>query len=381
MDTTSEFAALTPDYGLHETLISAEAQALYDQLAAAELRAPYATFSDSRREFEDNPLSELNDGPEDNWRDAHLFGFVPATEPSDDEIFDNSSKNCLELDDSICAVPVSPTLSFSNEINALFEDFNADAANSFYVNTIWDSDDWLSDGSTQTSQELEDSIFSTATSPASSTSDEEIDMLNDSFSTDSAKPSHVDGVPTMNTGSINNQDFPEQSPRLLHRRPKNASRARKRRARARAKGQKYLPKMRSQSRTTEWANVWVHVEKAGVECETGGFTEYRATRNGWRELSRAGATESTSTRVNAQVYCSLEDDLEEWNPEFIRYLDVRLNGDGFVVRILHDKSRGMFSGFDEMNEKHLRVGYSQVKVLLEKPEESVFLGRKWRKQS
>jgi hypothetical protein len=36
----------------------------------------------------------------------------------------------------------------------------------------------------------------------------------------------------------------------------------------------------------------------------------------------------------------------------------------------------MFSGFNEMNRKHLRIGYGEVKALLETPEDSVILGRK-----
>ena len=65
-----------------------------------------------------------------------------------------------------------------------------------------------------------------------------------------------------------------------------------------------------------------------------------------------------------------------WDPEFIKYLDVRPKGEGFVVWIRHDQSRGMFSGFDRMNKKYLRVGYSQVKALLERPKENIVLGRK-----
>lgn len=64
-----------------------------------------------------------------------------------------------------------------------------------------------------------------------------------------------------------------------------------------------------------------------------------------------------------------------------RYLDVRLNGVGFVVRNFYDEKRGIFSGFDDMNEKHLRISYRLVKALLERPKESVILGRNGRNRA
>jgi hypothetical protein len=138
-----------------------------------------------------------------------------------------------------------------------------------------------------------------------------------------------------------------------------------------------LLKIRLHSRTTDWANIWVRVEKAGIECENGEVTEYWAMRYGWCSLLRTGAIKSTSTEVDVEVYSWLEDrnDITVWDPEFIKYLDVRPGADGYMVRICHNQSRGMFSGFDRMNKKHLWVGYSQVKALLETPKESVILGR------
>lgn len=369
MDTASEFSLLAPNNGLHETLISAKKQDLY----ALELRfSPVALSYTGREGFEDDGASELNEGPEDNWLVAHLCRSVLDSESLDGEFLDSLG---LEDDNDILAVPIFPTLLSSEEIDSLFDELSTDAANSLYKNTSGHFDGELSDSPTHSSQELDNSIFSVPTSAALSTSSVEI-MLNESFSEDAVKPCHVNGVPTANTESINNQQFPEQPPEALPRRPKPASRTQKRGSLTRAKGQGYSPKRRSHTRTTEWANVRVRVEKAGIECENGEVTEYRATRYGWRSLSRAGAIKSTSTEVDVEVYSWLEDgnDIAVWDPKFIKYLDVRPKGEGFVVQICHDPSRRMFSGFDRMNKKHLRVGYSQVKALLERPKESVILG-------
>ena len=62
-----------------------------------------------------------------------------------------------------------------------------------------------------------------------------------------------------------------------------------------------------------------------------------------------------------------------WEPDSIKYLEVRVSGDGFPVRIRNDVKRGMFSGFDEMNEKRLRVRYGLVRKFLERPEKSIFM--------
>jgi len=67
MDIASEFSLLTPDGKFCKTLISAEKQDLYAQLAATELGFSPVTFSNtSRKVLEDKASSELNEGPEDN---------------------------------------------------------------------------------------------------------------------------------------------------------------------------------------------------------------------------------------------------------------------------------------------------------------------------
>lgn len=131
----------------------------------------------------------------------------------------------------------------------------------------------------------------------------------------------------------------------------------------------------------------VRVKMAGIESRDGNLTEYwaesRAKRNGWRDRSRARAVESTGAGADIRVCSWLEDsdDIAVYDPGFIRYLDVRVRGgDSFLIRIHLDEERGIFSSYDQMNQKHLRVGYSQVKALLERPKESVILGRKLRKQ-
>jgi len=233
-----------------------------------------------------------------------LYSSVLTSERLDGKFSDSPNNNSLEVDNSIFAVSISPTLLSSKEINLLFEDSSADAANSPHINTSGHSDGELSSSSTHSSQELNNSISSVPGSPVLSTSSAGI-MLNKSFNADAVKTCHGDGVPASNTKSINNQHFPEQPPEPLRRQRKPANRIQKR-THTRAKVQGYSPKIRSYSRT-KWANVWVRVKKAGIECKNGEVTEYRATRYGWRSLSRTGAIESTSTEVDVEVYSWLED--------------------------------------------------------------------------
>ena len=422
MDATSKFSALTTDDGLHETLMSAEEQDLYAQFAAADLGFRPITLPHSDGElFEDSTSSDLSEDSEDHWLGVDLFGFPPASESPDDEFSDSSNNDGLGFDESVLSAPVFLTLLSDKEIDTLFEEFGAAGANSLHIhasshsngrvsdssvpntppasstsdedsdmlnesfstneatwlniNNSGDSGSEISDSRAYNNQKFDDRIFSVSisTPPASPTSDEESNMINGSFGTNAVKPHHVDGASAANTEINNHQHFSKQTPELLRCRPTPAIGI-PRKTRTRARRQRYSPRIPSGFRTTQWKDVWIRVDNASIECGSGEVSEYRVTRDGWRKSSKAKVIESTSTEDYVYSWLEDSDDIAVWNPELIKYLEVR-PANGFLVRISHDQDKGMFSGFDSVCKKYLRVSYSQVKVLLERPQESVYLGR------
>jgi len=409
MDTSSESLALATANELLETLVSEEQGEIYAELAKAEMR-----FSPASPTYLPNPDDEIYDQDSPSTL-GEIFGGIcsdtqssdstPDSELSDCELSNSSDVN--ELDDGIFfdfdsfynnsgAIPDSKLSNFkrsngsenvelqestfslllNSNLTISDEDFD-----NFYNNSGAIPDNKLSD------LECSNSASSLSLKPEPLSSDEDLDISYNDSDADKIKSLSKVAFAAKDTGKICHRNFREQ---LLRARSKPTRRAPKKKAPTRTKQRKYLPTRRLHLKPTEWRNVPVRVEAAGIESH-GKLIEYRedsrdaraesranriksrAERNSWRSQSRRCALEYTGTRGDVRVYPRLDDDeLAMYELGFITYLDVRVNG-LVPIRIKPDEERGTFSGYDEASQKHLRIGAHQVRALIEQPEESIIL--------
>ena len=189
------------------------------------------------------------------------------------------------------------------------------------------------------------------------------------LSTVSTIPQRTDSISPSDTGRSDGCAFLEDheedviflysTPKTPSRKSKSERRSKKGRSRIEKPGRTSKRQLRTKS--TKWAEVYLRVGRIGFDFEGGDeVTEYSWNRwqGSWQDQS--GNSADIGGLFGQMVRSS--------------YVDIRPTGEGFPVRIHCDEDGKMFTGFDVMNQKHLRVSRDLVGALVSNPDSSVWLG-------